>query len=657
MCGIAGIINLNRAPIDKNLLLKMTSMLSHRGPDDEGYLFVNTDMGKYLAAGGEDTPKGVYSSNFIYSPRVTIQEVNDNSYDLAFGHRRLSIVDLSAAGHQPMSNEAGSIWAVHNGEVYNYVEIREELRYKGYAFRSNSDTEVIIKAYEEWGIDCLKRFNGMWAFCLWDFAKKELFCVRDRLGIKPFYYYFNGNIVAFASEIKVLLQMGIPREPNDSLIFDFLKFGILDHTDDTFLKNIKKLPQSHYLKIGHEGNLTLQQYWDLEVSNEIECNKSDEKYAEDFLNLFTDSVRIRLRSDVPIGSCLSGGLDSSSIVTVANDLMYPDDKIAASQRQKTFSACFENKQFDEREYIEEVINKTNAERNYIFPDAERFLSELDGLLWHQEEPFAGSSVYAQWQVIKRARERGVKVLLDGQGGDEQLAGYRKFYIFYFLELLRNRRCIKLLSEFFRFFSSPDIIKTLNLRSGLRYFNIGNRMLKVSNLLQSSFRNKFDDRQPAIGYQGNLGLRIKEDILKFSLPVLLRYEDRNSMAHSVEARLPFLDYRLVEMLASLPLSQKMQAGWTKYVLRNAMKGILPEKVRLRKSKIGFSTPEYAWFKTVISNNVRYTFDKPVFIANYADTDKLLNYFNKYIVSESMYQSELFFRFYILELWGRKFILGE
>jgi asparagine synthase (glutamine-hydrolysing) len=260
-------------------------------------------------------------------------------------------------------------------------------------------------------------------------------------------------------------------------------------------------------------------------------------------------------------------------------------------------------------------------------------------------------------VIKGAKERNVKVLLDGQGGDEQLAGYRKFYIFYFLELLRNKRFTNLLPEFVRFFSSPGIIRTLNLRSGLRYFDIPSKMLGVNNLLKASFRGKFYDRQPNIGYQGNLGLRMKEDILKFSLPVLLRYEDRNSMAHAVEARLPLLDYRLVEMLASLPLSQKMRDGWTKYVLRNAMKGILPEKVRLRKTKLGFSTPQDAWFRTVISHNVRHAFNKPAFIANYAANEKLVSYLNRYLAHRSIHQSELLFRFYILELWGQKFILGR
>jgi asparagine synthase (glutamine-hydrolysing) len=401
----------------------------------------------------------------------------------------------------------------------------------------------------------------------------------------------------------------------------------------------------------------MQRYWDFETSNEIYSMKNDSEYARHFLDLFTDSVKIRLRSDVPIGSCLSGGLDSSSVVVAANNLLFPHEKVSASERQKTFSACFEDKRFDEREYIEEVINITGAERNYVFPTAQGFVSTLDNLLWHQEEPFAGSSIYAQWEVIRRASGKGVKVILDGQGGDEQLAGYRKFYLFYFMELLKQKRLLRLPSEVISFFFSPGILATLNLKSGLRYFTAGNRLLKVDDLLQRSFRDEFGEREPGIGYQGNLGLRMKEDLTRYSLPVLLRYEDRNSMAHAVETRLPLLDYRLVEMLATFPLDQKMRYGWTKYVLRNAMKGSLPENIRLRKSKLGFSPPEETWFKDTISRLITHAFDNPVFIPKYTDTKKLMDCFTKYTSGNPVYSSSVFFRFYILELWGRKFIGGE
>jgi len=649
-------MELSKAPLKRDLLIKMTSILDHRGPDDEGYILINTQTGNCIPAGGTHTPESIYAGKFEYNPKTTISQIPDGSYDLGLGHRRLSILDLSESGHQPMCNEEGTIWIVHNGEIYNYIEIREELMSMGYRFLSGSDTEVIIKAYEEWGTDCLTKFNGMWALCIWDSVNHQLFCARDRMGVKPFYYYFDGRVFAFASEIKALMQMSIKKDPNDALIFDFLKFGILDHTNETFYKDIYKLPQSHFLSIDSRKKLSLHKYWDVEVSNELESVADEGNLTQQFLDLFVDSIKIRLRSDVPIGSCLSGGLDSSSIVTVANDLMYPRNNLTAAERQKTFSACYENRRFDERNYIEAVIKKTNAETNYVFPTAEGFLAELDNLLWHQDEPFVSSSIYAQWLVIRTAKEKGVTVLLDGQGGDEQLAGYRKFGIFYFQELLRRKRWSKLFSESSAFFLSPSILQTLNLRSGLRYFKFGNKILGIDDLLKATFLNEFQGRTPDIGYRKDLGNRIKDDLFKFSLPALLRYEDRNSMAHAVEARLPFLDYRLVEMLAALPFNHKLRNGWTKYILRNALKGILPEKIILRKSKLGFDTPEDIWFRSVMRKELYKTFDKPAFINHYIDSEKLSQSFAKYMNNSSFLQSNIFFRFFILELWGRKFILN-
>jgi len=654
MCGIAGVLYLNRQPVDKDLFSSLTNMMAHRGPDDEGYLFVHTDRGISAVAGGEKTPQAIHKARLRYAPRISLSGLPDRGYNLALSNRRLAIIDLSPAGHQPMCNEDGTVWIIHNGEIYNFLELREELRSLGHSLVSDADTEVILHAYEEWGPDCLNKFNGMWAFCIWDSRRKSLFCARDRFGIKPFYYYFDGTLFAFASEIKALLALGIPRRPNEGLVYDFLRFGLLDHTEETFFQGVKKLPQAHYLELDLKGNLKVQAYWDLEASNEIQSAHSDEQYAQAFLEVFTDAVRLRLRSDVPIGSCLSGGLDSSSVVCVANDLMFPNGTPLDSERQKTFSACYEDKRFDEREYIEEVIRKTHAEKNYVFPTPEGFLKDLDRLLWHQEEPFGGTSIYAQWMVMQRARERGAIVMLDGQGGDEQLAGYRKFHLFYFLELLKRKRYVHCLSEVIRFSLSQDIWRTLNLRDGLRYFAVGNKLLKIDELLQDWFTNKYKDRQPQFGYSGTLGARFKDDLFKFSLPALLRYEDKNSMAHSVEARLPFLDYRLVELLASFPLSQKIKNGWTKYVLRNAMRGILPPKVEQRKSKLGFATPEDAWFKQAISKDINEVFSGATFIPKYVNVKNLIHYFARYRAFGSLWSSGFFFRFYILELWGRKFL---
>ncbi len=654
MCGIAGFVSF-QGNSDNRQFEDMTRLIAHRGPDDEGYLLGNMISGKFLPAGGGDTPASVFQSGELYAPKNRISAVDNNGFNLALSNRRLAILDLSPAGHQPMTNEKRSAWVVFNGEIYNYKEIRAELIARNHRFFSDSDTEVVLKAYEEWGFECLKKFNGMWAICLWDLQRQILFCARDRLGVKPFYYFHDGRTLAFSSEIKSLLCLLEKRDVNETLMYDFLKFGMLDHTDDTFFEGVRKLPPAHYMVVRQSGEMSFHRYWDLEVSDEIVGREETGACRDDFLELFTDAVRLRLRSDVPVGSCLSGGLDSSSIVCVANGLLQSCSGVSATERQKTFSSCFEDRRFDEREYIEEVLNKTHAERNYIFPQPEGFTGELDRLLWHQEEPFAGASIYGQWCVIKKVRERGVVVLLDGQGGDEQLAGYRKFYVFYLMKLLRTRQYARFMSEALQFSLSPEILKTLNMREGLRYFRAGDKMLGVEGLLSDGFRNRFGDRRLDFGFNLDLGARMRADLFQFSLPVLLRYEDKNSMAHSVEARLPFLDYRLVEKIASFPLSQKMKNGWTKYVLRKALSGVLPEKIARRKSKLGFVTPEDIWFREVIAKKVLETFEKAIFLGNYVNQNALVGHFKKYLEGQSFYRSDIFFRFYILELWARKFLL--
>jgi len=656
MCGIVGIVDFRSTGISINDLVAMANAVSHRGPDDEGYLLADFRTGEHIPAMGKGTHADILSSDCMYSPRRNVSDIS-GLFNLGFGHRRLSIIDTTPTGHQPMCNDTGDIWITHNGEIYNYIEVRNDLRDKGHLFKSQTDTEVILKAYMEWGPDCLCRFNGMWAFAIWDSVKKELFCARDRLGIKPFYYYFDGRIFAFSSEIKALLKLNIPAEPNNELIHDFLKYGILDHTDDTFFNKIKKLPQSHYLKVDVAGNMSLHRYWHIEVSNQMKNGRSDEEYAREFYDLFVDAVKIRLRSDVPIGSCLSGGLDSSSVVMTANKLLFPASKASVAARQKTFSACFEDKRFDERYFIEKVLAATGAEANYVFPSAQGFVSNLDTLLRHQEEPFPGSGIYAQWEVMKTAASKGVKVILDGQGSDEQLAGYIKFYVFYLVQLLKNGLYNRLLPESLRFLSSPSMVNRLSLKGGMRYMHLGRNMLGIENLLSKPFQDKYAGRTTNLRYDNNLGVRLENDLLKYSLPVLLRYEDKNSMAHAVEARLPFLDYRLVEKLAAMPLNQKMRDGWTKYVLRNAMRGVLPEEIRSRKSKLGFTTPKDDWYRTAVSKGMNDAFRSPLFINEYVDEDKVEKAFNQYVCGKSIYQSEYFFRFYILELWGRKFIIGN
>lgn len=661
MCGITGIYKFDSKPVDLRLLNKMASVISHRGPDDEGYLALSSRTGESSVYGGADTPARVYGSPLKYCPDSPVTEAAVGGYNLGFGFRRLSIIDLSPAGHQPMCNDSGDMWIMCNGEVYNYVEIREELLSRGYRFVSASDTEVILKAYEEWGTGCLSRFNGMWAFCIWDGRKKELFCARDRLGVKPFYYYLKNGTFIFSSEIKSILAAGVAAKEDDSLLYDFFIYGLVDHTERTFFKGIHKLPQSHYLVIKENGDINISRYWDFDVSDDILGDHTDEYYASEFKRIFYDAVNIRLRSDVPIGSCLSGGLDSSTIVVVANDLLFSGDKSDASRHQKTFSACYAEARYDERIYIEEVIRATSAERNYVFPAASGFRDGVDSLIWHQEEPFGSSSIYAQWCVLNRSRKRGVLVLLDGQGGDEQLGGYSKFYLLYLVNLMRRKQYSEMLLQSIRYLGSPQIIGNLilNIHAGglARYFSRKNRIFGIDTLLRESFRRSNGSEGINLTSTRNMGRRIKDDIFKWSLPGLLRYEDKNSMAHAVEARLPFLDYRLVEFLASCPLNQKMRDGWTKYVMRSAMKDVLPEKIRLRKSKLGFTTPESSWLKNELDEHVRTVLNEAEFIREYAHCDNLVKEFDLYRHGLSSYQTSVFFRFYITEMWARKFILNS
>lgn len=378
MCGIAGIYRFDQQAVNSSLLAEMAHLQSHRGPDDEGF----------------------YSNDCV-----------------GFAFRRLAIIDLSPAGHQPMVSADGSCWLIFNGEIYNHDALRRELKQHGYTFHSNSDTEVILAAYQHWGVACLHHFNGMWGFALWDSQKQQLFCARDRVGVKPFYYHQNGDRFLFASEIKTLFaDQATPRVPNESSIYTYLLYGYVQFGSDTFFKEIKQLPAAHYLLID-AGGVRIQQYWQLDHS-QYNPSIRDAEAIDGFRHLFFDSVRLRLQSDVPVGTCLSGGLDSSAIVCVANQILFGKDKperTVVTEKQKTVSACYEDPSVDERQWITPVIAKTGAQSLLVFPSETGLFTELEKMLWHQDEPIASSSLYAQWCVMRRAREAGVVVMLDGGG--------------------------------------------------------------------------------------------------------------------------------------------------------------------------------------------------------------------------------------------------
>jgi asparagine synthase (glutamine-hydrolysing) len=623
MCGIAGIFSFHQnAPATSAQIQKMADAIRHRGPDDEGFY------------------------------------VNGN---IALGHRRLAIIDLSPDGHQPMAGPDGSTWIIYNGEIYNYLELRAELSAQGHQFKSQSDTEVILHAYQEYGPDCVRRFDGMFAFALWDARRRRLFLARDRFGIKPLYFFRAAHQFLFASEIKALLAVMEKRpSPNQQLVYDFLTLGVLDHTNDTFFEDAHKLPPAHYMLVDAVGKVQTERYWDFEVSTEVAplSDKTVAEKSQTFFDLFAESVRSHLISDVTVGSCLSGGLDSSAVVSVISRLIRERKATSVGPQQQTFSACYNDSRLDEQAFIDHVIQATGALSHRVFPTAEGFKKELAQLLWHQEEPFSGTSMYAQWEVMRSARDHRVTVLLDGQGADEQLLGYRKFYVFYIQHLLRNGRRGMGLREMLKHFGSREVLMTLQWQRGLRYWRgaqIGSVAL-AKQLLQDSFRQTLADSDVGLAISGDLGTRLKADMTRFSVPVLLRYEDKNSMAFSCESRVPFLDHRLVEYVAGLPLNLKLREGWTKYCLRRGAQNVVPKKILERKDKIGFATPEDEWFRRALKDEIRQTFHQAAFLPELIKLPDLQNHFDAFVSGKRpLLSSDFFFRFFILERWAQTFIL--
>lgn len=612
MCGICGILDEQHR---LSAIGQMNYVQQHRGPDDEGYLFVNTATKDWSMAGGPSTPDELQL--------MSHQWVATDNYDLVLGSRRLAILDLSPAGHMPMAYLDGQLWITYNGEIYNYRELKEQLQRLGHHFASGSDTEVILAAYTEWGGDCLAHLNGMFAFVLWDARQRRLFCARDRFGVKPFYYFWDGAAFMFASEIKALVQHSlVGRTPNDQVIFDYLALGMSDHTDATFLAEITALPPGHFLVVDIANKqLTKQAWWQAAINPEITASSplaEAQVYAE-FVDLLEDAIRLRLRSDVAVGTCLSGGLDSSAVVTIVNRLLLEDKVIPSKlvgEHQKTFTARNQEAELDEHKYSHLIIQQTGAEENLVFPDGVRLWQEFENFIWHMDEPVNSSSQYAQWNVMRLARQRGVTVLLNGQGGDEILAGYYAYYPPYVHQILQQRGLLaasRAVWDVARVGGSPVV----NLLVDQATQQLPWRMQQVvqavrppqlapgqggSSLtdgqLSLEFMQRFWDRrwQPSMSAHENslVGL-LYRDLTTTNLPKLLRYEDRNSMAFSLETRLPFLDYRLVEMVFGLPLNYRIHKGWSKWILRRSLSHQLPSEICWRRTKLGFPTPEFTWLQ--------------------------------------------------------------
>jgi asparagine synthase (glutamine-hydrolysing) len=554
MCGISGIVNQKNKPVISQEIEMMNNQIVHRGPDGFGFYF---------------------GANF------------------AFGHRRLSILDLSEDGKQPMEYHSDLV-ITYNGEIYNYIELKSELEALGCTFKSKTDTEVILAAYQVWGEKCVSRFNGMWSFAIYDRKENLLFCSRDRFGVKPFYFTQIENNFAFGSEIKQLLSFLPAIKCNRQLLLDYLVLGIEEHTQGTFFEGIQKLQGGHNLVYDLEKHtFHIYSYYNLQPTSDLK-QVTEERAVEMYKEQLYDSVKLRMRSDVEVGTCLSGGLDSSSITAFSAEILRKETEA----KIKAIHAKVDDKTIDESDFAKQVSNFCDTDLILVEPTVTDFQNSLEKVIQIQEEPFGSPSIILQYFVLQKARENNCLVMLDGQGGDETLLGYERYYPAFILKQKGWKKVNAFLSS-----SKNSRLSKMELLKYYFYFTKYrfriNQLKKRHNYIKKSILDGFESpvlKESAARYLDIEAMQ-KLEILKTQLPHLLKYEDKNSMSNSVETRLPFLDYRCVELALALPDQYKINAGWTKNILRHAMDSWLPKEVVWRKDKLGFNAPEKNWLQSM------------------------------------------------------------
>ena len=556
MCGIAGVFRYNKiVRPDIDLINRMNKIQEHRGPDDEG----------------------IHSNN-----------------NCVLGHRRLAIIDLSKNGHQPFASDDGRLQLVYNGEIYNYIELRAELELLGWRFKTKTDTEVLLKAYQEYGVTCLKKFNGMFAFAIYDSKQQSLFLARDRIGIKPLYYAITDSTLYFASEIKALCAVpALNLSLNYQSLFDYLIFNRTDIFDETFFNEINRIPNGYYATFG-AGGLRLSQWWNPENFLYRSAEGDITRIKKEVHDLLVSAVKLRMRSDVPVGSCLSGGLDSSILIGILFDCYQAIDEYPA------FTASFPGHTIDETVYVER-LNKKYPFKNYrTYPTADSAYERLREFVYINDEPTTNYSFFSQYEVMKLAKEHGVTVLLDGQGGDESFAGYQYLHGFNMYGLLKEKKLIQLSSEFlksllrnqdksaYQTFLFQILTDSLRKRTLLAIAPYVNSDFFYNYIQTSRIYNEFFNAD-------NLNESLVRHI-QYKLEHLLRMEDRNSMHFSLEARVPYLDYRLVEYVLGIPGILKIHNGETKYLQKISLGKYTVPEILDRTDKIGFGTPGEEWMLT-------------------------------------------------------------
>lgn len=564
MCGLVGILALDERSVEASELQHLTDTIIHRGPDDSGVFTEGT---------------------------------------IGFGFRRLAILDLTPKGHQPMVSQDGDLVLVFNGEIYNYVELRNELMALGHRFQSSGDSEVLLQAYAEWGVDCLPKLNGMWAFLIYDRRTKTIFGSRDRFGVKPLYWYRTPDTVLFASEIKAIKasrRFG-PARTNWQSVTRFLLADRMDETLETFTAGIKQVQPGMAFKIDLQGNIREWQYWSLDAIQPRQFAAPEEEYAE----IFEDAVRIRLRSDVPVGVCLSGGLDSTSIICA----MARVNPVSNQDGQHPIHAfCYMDPGFDESKYINDTLEQTGAMLHKLKTSPDLLWSKLTKALWYLDEPVHSPVVLIGYELMRMAASNGISVLVNGQGADETNAGYNPYFANYWQSLLRSGHLIRAWKEMSGFAEGQGL--ELGKLAATQANEFVRNLLRCHPSIRKLAQRRRIEQAPSYKYYNkeliehfdpytvevdtpSLPEILKRSVEKYPLPIFLRVEDRLSMAHSLESRLPFLDYRLVSLLFSLPDKWKLRNYWNKYGLRQAMRNRIPESVRMRVDKMGFGIPLEDW----------------------------------------------------------------
>jgi asparagine synthase (glutamine-hydrolysing) len=638
MCGIAGIIL--KQSVDFNLhetIVAMSDTIKHRGPDGEGFMLASKENRQSYFNNSQQL---FTQKDLKYIPFLSIKSAPIDSF-LAFAHRRLSIIDLTDTGHQPMCSDDTKVWITFNGEIYNYIELKEELKKLGYSFISESDTEVILCAYREWGFKCVEKFNGMWAFCIYDSEKKCCFASRDRFGVKPFYYIDNKQFFSFASEQKAFIKSKlIKTKINRKALHSYLINGLLENETANFFEGITELwPGTNLIYDMQSGEIKTDRYYNLTEHINLENDTLSEKQLiEKIKAVFENSVKLRLRSDVEVGTCLSGGIDSSALAVTISEIK--------QKPLNCFTSVFKNQQFDEEHFADEVAEKIQAKHFKVEPKLEDFLKEIDDLIYSQDVPIWDTSTYAQFKVMELAKQQHIKVVLDGQGADELFGGYHHHFLARWNNLFSHGHFISTINDIFKsnktipsafLFYAKEKIKQK------KYFN-----KKHFNLFfKTEFLENCEIKNPSIKFK-DLNLQLADDIYQTRLKSFLKCEDRCGMWHSVESRTPFADdVEMINLLFSFNGNRKIKNGVSKYLLREAVKTKLPKEIYERYDKKGFETPMQEWIKQIrpqiLSEIKQANFDF-IEYKNLESTDP-----------ENVFQNKMLFKLFVVSRWQKVFDL--